>query len=183
VKSLLTTKFGKSRVIGAGTVSYAGSIARMTAELDLGLGEYAAAVTGFEEGLLVDAALSARPHMARGRLGLARSLSALGDLAQSVTHAHATAADARALDMPGLLAEASAFLAGAAANVRTQDPLTARECEVAGLVAKALPNREVARALVLSERTVESHVRSILAKTGLKSRTEVTRWWLQQRQP
>jgi DNA-binding CsgD family transcriptional regulator len=30
---------------------------------------------------------------------------------------------------------------------------------------------------------VESHVRSILAKTGLKSRTEITRWWLQQRQP
>jgi len=54
---------------------------------------------------------------------------------------------------------------------------------VAELVAQALPNREVARALVLSERTVESHVRSILAKTGLKSRTEITRWWLQQRQP
>jgi hypothetical protein len=41
----------------------------------------------------------------------------------------------------------------------------------------------LAATLVLSERTVESHVRSILAKTGLKSRTEITRWWLQQRQP
>jgi len=61
-----------------------------------------------------------------------------------------------------------------------QDPLTTREREVAGLVAQALSNREVARALVLSERTVESHVRSILAKTGLTSRTELTRWYLQQ---
>jgi hypothetical protein len=41
-------------------------------------------------------------------------------------------------------------------------------------------NREVARTLVRSERTVESHVRSILAKTGLTTRTELTRWYLQQ---
>ena len=85
--------------------------------------------------------------------------------------------------MPGLLAEADAFLADAAAEARAKDPLTAREREVAELVAQALPNRQVARALVLSERTVESHVRSILAKTGLKSRTDITRWWLRQRQP
>jgi DNA-binding CsgD family transcriptional regulator len=183
IKGLLTTAFGKSPVAGAGTVFYAGSIARMAAELDLGRGDYAAAVMGFEEGLRVDGALGARPHVARGRLGLARALSAMGDLAGAVNHARAAAAEARRLDMPGPLAEADAFLAGAAAKARAQDPLTAREREVAELVSQALPNREVARALVLSERTVESHVRSILAKTGLKSRTEITRWWLQQRQP
>jgi DNA-binding CsgD family transcriptional regulator len=183
VKGMLTTAFEKSPVAGAGTVYYAGSIARMAAELDLGRGEYAAAVRGFEEGLRVDGALGARPHVARGRLDLARALAALGDLAGAVDHARAAAAEARRLDMPGPLAEADAFLAGAAAKARAQDPLTAREREVAELVARALPNREVARALVLSERTVESHVRSILAKTGLKSRTEITRWWLRQRQP
>jgi DNA-binding NarL/FixJ family response regulator len=58
---------------------------------------------------------------------------------------------------------------------------TPREREVAGLVAQALSNREVARTLVLSERTVESHVRSILAKTGLTTRTEFTRWYIQRR--
>ena len=183
VKGLLTTKFGKSPVIGTGTVFYAGSIARMTAELDLGRGEYAAAVAGFEEGLRVDGAIGARPYLARGRLGLARALGAMGDLTRAANYARTAAADARRLDMPGPLAEADVFLAGAAAKARAQDPLTAREHEVAELVAQALPNREVARALVLSERTVESHVRSILAKTGLKSRTEITRWWLQQRQP
>jgi DNA-binding CsgD family transcriptional regulator len=182
VKGLLTTKFGKSPVAGAGTVFYAGSIARMAAELDLGRGEYATAVTGFEEGLRIDSALGARPYLARGRLGLAHAFTAMGDLARAVTYARTAAADARRLDMPGVLAEADAFLAGAAAKARAQDPLTAREREVAELVARAMPNRDVARALVLSERTVESHVRSILAKTGLKSRTEITRWWLQQRQ-
>jgi len=82
--------------------------------------------------------------------------------------------------MPGLLRATDAFLAEAAAEARAEDPLTPREREVAGLVAQALSNREVARTLVLSERTVESHVRSILAKTGLTTRTELTRWYLQQ---
>jgi DNA-binding CsgD family transcriptional regulator len=183
VRGLLTTKFGKSPVAGAGAVFYGGSIARMVAELDLGRGDYAAAAANFEEGLRVDAALSAHPYLARGRLGLARALNAMGDLTQAVNYARTAAAEARRLDMPGLLAEADAFLADVAAKARAEDPLTAREREIAELVAQALPNREVARMLVLSERTVESHVRSILAKTGLRSRTEIARWWLQTREP
>ena len=75
--------------------------------------------------------------------------------------------------MPGLLRAADAFLAEAAATVRAADPLTNREREVLALVAQAMSNREVANALVLSERTVESHVRSILAKAGLTTRTEL----------
>jgi DNA-binding NarL/FixJ family response regulator len=81
--------------------------------------------------------------------------------------------------MPGLLRAADAFLAETTAKARAKDPLTDREREVAALVAQALTNREVARTLVLSERTVESHVRRILAKTGLTSRTELIRWNLQ----
>ena len=59
---------------------------------------------------------------------------------------------------------------------RQADPLTAREHEVAALVARALSNREIAQELVLSERTVESHVRSILAKLGFSSRTQIATW-------
>ena len=44
--------------------------------------------------------------------------------------------------------------------------LTEREREVAGLVAQARTNREIANALVLGERTVETHVENILAKLG-----------------
>jgi DNA-binding NarL/FixJ family response regulator len=79
--------------------------------------------------------------------------------------ARAVAAGARRLGMPGLVRAADTFLA-AAAKARAEDPPTVREREVAELVAQAMSNREVARALVLSERTVERHVRSILAKTG-----------------
>jgi DNA-binding NarL/FixJ family response regulator len=54
------------------------------------------------------------------------------------------------------------------------DPLTDREREIAGLVAEALSNKQIAERLVPSERTVESHVRHILAKLGLANRTELT---------
>jgi DNA-binding NarL/FixJ family response regulator len=55
--------------------------------------------------------------------------------------------------------------------------LTSREREVATLLAEALSNRQIATRLVLSERTVESYVRSILAKTQCTNRIEfVPRW-------
>jgi DNA-binding NarL/FixJ family response regulator len=45
------------------------------------------------------------------------------------------------------------------------------------LLAEALSSRQIAARLVLSERTVESHVRSILAKTQCANRIEfVARW-------
>lgn len=179
LRDVISTQFGQSTTLGAGTVFYAGSVARILGELDLGCGEHAAAVPHFEEGLRVDSMLGARPYLAWGRLGLACAQGVSRDRARVAELARAAAAEARRLDMPGLLRAADAFLA-AAAEARAEDPLTPREREVAGLVAQALSNREIARTLVLSERTVESHVRSILAKTGLTTRTELTRWYLQQ---
>ena len=52
--------------------------------------------------------------------------------------------------------------------------LTPRELEVLVLVAQGLRNADVARRLVLSERTVAHHVSSILRKLGVRSRAEAT---------
>ena len=54
--------------------------------------------------------------------------------------------------------------------------LTRRELEIAGLVADGLTNREIAARLVISQRTVESHVDHILGKLGMNSRTQVASW-------
>ena len=52
--------------------------------------------------------------------------------------------------------------------------LSAREAEVLTLVAKGLTNRDVARQLVISEKTVASHVSHIFTKLGLTSRAAAT---------
>jgi DNA-binding NarL/FixJ family response regulator len=50
--------------------------------------------------------------------------------------------------------------------------LTERECEVLVLLAEGRSNKEIARQLHLSERTVKGHVGHILSKLGMASRTQ-----------
>lgn len=54
--------------------------------------------------------------------------------------------------------------------------LTDRETEVLTLIADGRSNREIARALVLSEKTVKTHVSNILMKLDLADRTQAALW-------
>jgi NarL family two-component system response regulator LiaR len=66
----------------------------------------------------------------------------------------------------------------------TADPLaqlTPRETDVLKSLAQGRSNREIARALTVSEETVKSHVSSILGKLGLADRTQAAIFALQRR--
>ncbi|PYI67292.1 DNA-binding response regulator [Arthrobacter livingstonensis] len=56
------------------------------------------------------------------------------------------------------------------------DRLSARELEVMRLIARGYSYKEVAKALFISIKTVESHVSAVLRKLQLSSRHELTRW-------
>ena len=61
---------------------------------------------------------------------------------------------------------------GAGGRPRVGGDLTAREQEVLELIALGMSNARIARALVISEKTVGHHVSRILMKLGVSNRTE-----------
>jgi predicted ATPase/DNA-binding NarL/FixJ family response regulator len=71
-------------------------------------------------------------------------------------------------------AEAAAF---AGAPGRPAAGLSARESEVAAGIHEGLSNREIAERLVLSVRTVDTHVQRILGKLGFTSRAQIAAWY------
>jgi non-specific serine/threonine protein kinase len=55
-------------------------------------------------------------------------------------------------------------------------PLSAREAEVAALIARGLTSPEIAERLVISVRTADTHAAHIRDKLDLRSRAEIAAW-------
>ena len=70
----------------------------------------------------------------------------------------------------------AAATSGAAAPDEDLDRLSAREREVMRLIARGYTYREAGAELFISDRTVETHVSSVLRKLQLSNRHELTRW-------
>jgi DNA-binding NarL/FixJ family response regulator len=108
----------------------------------------------------------------------AAALALLGRREEAVEQLVAAHRTARRLGARPLLERVAGSLAalGERAERRLGDStLTRREVEVVRLVAMGHSNREIARELFLSPRTVEMHVGSILLKLDCRSRTDAAR--------
>jgi DNA-binding NarL/FixJ family response regulator len=108
---------------------------------------------------------------------------ALGYLTKDATRAEigravlAAAAGQAVLDPAVQQRLLSAAVRGPAAEPdHDPDELTSRESDVLRLIAAGKSNREIARALYVSEATVKTHINRIFAKTGSRDRTQAIRY-------
>jgi pimeloyl-ACP methyl ester carboxylesterase/DNA-binding CsgD family transcriptional regulator len=99
-------------------------------------------------------------------------------------------AGARLVELPGrshlpyvgdacaLAGEIRRFLGLPALRRRAAPTLTTRQKEVAELVSQGLTNRDIARRLVIDERSAEGHVERIRNTLGVRSRAQIAAWWV-----
>jgi DNA-binding CsgD family transcriptional regulator len=151
-----------------------GSISRTLGVLAAALDQRDAAERHFTDAIAMERRIGSLPFLVLAQVEYARLLASDGT--RGGNRARDVLAEciptARRLGMAPALAAATDL----AARLKTSTPLTRREREIATLVADGLSNREIAEKFVLSERTVETHVRSMLSKLGLTNRTHIAAW-------
>ena len=123
------------------------------------------ALTSFAEEERVQAALQA------GASGYVLKDSDADDVAAAVRAAHRGR-----LQIDPVVARRLTSLHSQAQDDDPISELTPRELDVLRLVAAGKPNKQIAVELVISERTVRTHVSRILRKLGLSSRTQAALW-------
>jgi NarL family two-component system response regulator LiaR len=117
------------------------------------------------------------PAIRAGALGYLLKDIPPAELVKAVREAHAGKAQLH----PDIARKLMAEVAGREEKPAPEpDALTARESEVLGLIARGYTNQQIARELTLSEKTVKSHVSSILSKLGVADRTQAAIYALKQ---
>ena len=117
---------------------------------------------------------------ARSLLALVAVLTVAGNIALGWGWPVALGAGVAVLlvgELAGRLMERQASPAGPGGPAKGDyAPLSSRELEVAVLVANGFANKEVARRLMIREKTVERHVDNIHKKLGIHTRVQLTNW-------
>jgi DNA-binding CsgD family transcriptional regulator len=164
--------------LAGGLQGYLVSFGRLLGDAAVLIGEYDAARDFYRQAEDVCSRTRFRPELALTRLDLADLM--LGhfprERAEALRHLDFAMAELSAMHMQPAIERALRLRRSAGAPTSPDGLLTAREREVAALVAHGLSNREIANQLVITEGTAEVHVKHILRKLGLKSRHQIGAW-------
>lgn len=114
--------------------------------------------------------IGARFDLGRAYLAWGRASAGRGDSADAITQFERATTLFTTSGTPNLAAHATRELRQLGRRAAGSGTLTARELQIAELVANGSSNREIAEALVISERTVGTHLSRIYAKLGISSR-------------
>jgi DNA-binding CsgD family transcriptional regulator len=176
-----------NRLDGSLLVSYG----RLLGQAAILLGRDGDARGYYEQALEVSAQARCRPELALTRLALAELLlarypdqraMAAEQLRLAVPefesmHMHPSLTRALELGRSALPARPGPVTTRSDAVIADLiDVLTQREREVATLLALGKSNREIATTLVISDSTAKVHVKHVLSKLGLRSRSQVAAW-------
>jgi DNA-binding CsgD family transcriptional regulator len=192
----LLAPFAARPVMAGGTTACHGAVAYYLALLATTVERWPEAEAHFQEAAALHERLGARAYLAQTWLDHGRMLLARGrpgdderaadlvakarDLAAELGMAPLTEAAARLLERrqapPAMGRRGSG--APAPSPPAYPDGLTAREVEVLRLLAAGLTNKEIAAALVVSDRTVGNHIANLYAKIGARRRADATAYAL-----
>jgi DNA-binding CsgD family transcriptional regulator len=135
------------------------------------------------QGLEATGRIRFRPELALNHIRLADLLLDEGDESEALAHLDVAIPELREMKMQPWLEKALSLLKpvehrapAPTSGIEDTQGLTRREREVARLLAAGRSNREIADTLVITEGTVEVHVKHILSKLGLRSRAQVAAW-------
>ena len=164
---------------GAGGGGYLGPVLLHTGKAAAALGDLDQAVADLEAaaaacaeagavGFEVEASVDLAETLARRGTGADRD-AALGLLAEA-------ALAAARLGMAPFSGRISQLREHLRSPGQAGQDLSPREAEVAQLVGRGMTNRQIAAALVISERTAQNHVQHILVKLGMSNRSQIAAW-------
>jgi DNA-binding CsgD family transcriptional regulator len=152
------------------------------------LSDHTAARAYYAQALEAAGKIRFRPEIALIHLRLAELTLEEGEDSEAVEHLDVAIPELRDMSMQPALERGLSLLkqienrVPAPASAAVVSPvLTGREQEVARLLAGGRSNREIADTLVITEGTVEVHVKHILSKLGLRSRSQVAAWAAEER--
>jgi DNA-binding CsgD family transcriptional regulator len=180
---LLAARFepfrGQHVANGAGPGVYMGPVELPLGQAAAALGHLDPAVEDLRTAASICDANGGRGCAVQARAELAAALTrrqAPGDRAEALAVLAAAAREAGQLGMVTFTEWTGQLQAQLTAAPASDSPLSPRELEVARLVAQGLTNKQIGQALYVSERTAENHVQHILAKLGLRNRSQIAAW-------